>query len=59
MNQETNKHEEMEQRLREAAKSSLSKEESRAQSISFALGMKSEEGGMTKEQLEKLVEERY
>lgn len=59
MTQVTNKKVDIAQRLRDAAKSSLSKEELKAQKVSFAIGMQSEGDSMTKEEIKKLVDERY
>ena len=45
--------------LREAAKPSLSRDEIRAQRVSFAMGMKDSKSTITKRELQQLVKDRY
>ena len=45
--------------LKEVAKPSLSREEMKAQRVSFAMGMRSSPKGASRKQLEDLVEQRY
>ncbi len=53
------KSEDIDKMLREAARESLTREEIRAQRVSFTMGMMSDKSTMSRRQVEELVDERY
>ena len=59
MKRESRKQASIDEMLQSAAKPSLTKDEFRAQRVSFALGMKSEGGKMTRKDIKKLADQRY
>jgi hypothetical protein len=58
-NDSQKKSEDIDKMLREAAKRSLTREEIRAQRVSFTMGMMSDKSTMSRRQVEELVDERY
>ena len=56
----TTRHErDFDKRLQEAAKTKLSPEDIREQTVSFVMGMKSEKDSVTREKVKELVSKQY